>query len=157
MHTKPILYAEDDENDVFFMRRALKAAQMINPLQIVHDGQEAMDYLLGAEQFSDRTKYPRPYLILLDLNLPVKSGFDVLKAIRSSSDYQTIPVLILSSSPHDRDVHRAYSLGANAYLIKPSSAEKLVDTMRLVSSFWLQENKPPPDRHQLARSELVHF
>src|SRR5260221_1154888 len=145
MTVKPILYVEDDDNDIFFMQRAFKAAEMFNPLQIVQDGQEAIDYLAGADSFADRTQFPMPYLVLLDLNLPIKSGFDVLKAIRTTPGCQTIPVVILSSSPHDHDVRHAYSLGANAYLVKPSNAEKLVDTMRLVREFWLKENRTPSE------------
>src|SRR5579864_5000614 len=118
MITKPILLVEDDENDVFFFQRAMSKAGMTNPVQVAGDGQEAIDYLRGAGKFADRSKFPLPELILLDLKLPFVMGLDVLRWIREQSELVPI-VIILSSSREEEDIAAAYKLGANAYLVKP--------------------------------------
>src|ERR1700679_3895436 len=92
-----ILLVEDDPNDVFLMQRALKRAEITNPLQVATDGQQAIDYLSGTGKFSDRTQYPLPDLIFLDLKLPYKSGFDVLEWIRSQPALASTSVIILTS------------------------------------------------------------
>ena len=91
------------------------------------DGDEAIQYLSGTGEFSDRTRYPLPCLLLLDLNLPRQSGLEVLEWVRSQPSLQSMPVVILTSSSQDRDIGSAYSLGANGYLVKPPSSEKLID------------------------------
>ena len=139
VNLKPVLYVEDDENDVFFMQKVWKALALPNPLEIVRDGKEAVDY------FSDPAQPANLSLILLDLNLPRRPGLDVLKWIRQQPGLCTLPILILTSSSHARDVHSAYRLGANAYLLKPSQAKDLNGLVQGISDFWLQRNQPPPD------------
>jgi len=124
MNNRTILLVEDDENDVYFMRRAFKAAGLTNPLQVVSNGEVAINYLKGLDEFSDRTLYPLPQFIFLDLKMPVMGGFDVLQWIKNNSAIQ-IPVSVLSSSPEDQDMRRARELGAACYLIKPPTPEKL--------------------------------
>jgi CheY-like chemotaxis protein len=143
MSTQPILLIEDDENDVFFFRRALSSTGMDHPLQVARHGQEAIDYLQGAGKFGDRAEFPPPCLILLDLKLPFVMGLDVLKWIRQQPDPASI-VLILSSSREEADIAAAYRLGANGYLVKPAQASDLVDMVRAVGNFWLKQNTPPP-------------
>src|SRR5437867_3833044 len=123
---KTILQVEDDPNDVFLMQHAMKKAGLANPVHIVEDGQQAIDYLQGAGQFADREKFPFPGLMLLDLKLPYVMGLDVLKWIRQQPRMPLV-VIVLSASAEDADIAAAYRLGANAFLTKPSQASKLED------------------------------
>ena len=121
-----ILLVEDDPHDVFFLKRALQKARPDLPIQVVTDGQQALDYLHGRSNYSDRTSYPLPSNIFLDLKLPYLSGFEILEQIRSNPTLATIPVFILTSSSEERDRERALELGAQHYLVKPPTAEMLV-------------------------------
>ena len=91
----PILLAEDDENDILLMRRGFARAKIPNPLFVVHNGQEAMDYLSGSGAFTDRARFPSPGMLLLDLKMPGKDGFDVLAWLRTQRQYDTLPVVVL--------------------------------------------------------------
>ncbi len=124
---RPVLYAEDEDNDAFLMQRAFSKARVSNPLQIVVDGAAAIRYLSGAGEFSDRQRYPAPCLVLLDLNLPRQSGLEVLQWVRAQPGLSTLPVVILTSSNQDSDIGSAYALGANGYLVKPPSSERLIE------------------------------
>ena len=143
MSTQPILLVEDDENDVFFFRRAMSKARMTTPLQVARDGQEAINYLQGGGKFASRAEFPLPGLILLDLKLPLVMGLDVLRWVRQQPRLTPI-VIILSSSREEADIAEAYRLGANAYLVKPAEANELIEMVRAVSDFWLKQNTPPP-------------
>ena len=120
------LLVEDNPDDVFLMQYALKKTQLGIPLQIVSDGQEALDYLGGAGKFSDRTQYPIPSLIFLDLKLPYFHGFEVLEWKRHQPALQDVPVIVLTSSPEPRDREKSLQLGAKAYLVKPPKSEELL-------------------------------
>lgn len=126
-----ILLAEDDDNDVFFMRRALLKAQVEFPLQVVTNGQEAVDYLDGAGKYSDRSTYPLPSIILLDLKMPFLDGFEVLSWIGKQPALNKIPVAVLTSSAEERDRRRAAELGAKAYFVKPPRPETIQEISRL--------------------------
>ncbi len=143
--TQPILLVEDDENDVFFFQHAMRKAGMSHSLQIARDGQEAINYLHGVGKFARRAEFPLPGLILLDLKLPFVMGLDVLRWIRQQPGLSPI-VVILSSSEQEADIAQAYSLGANAYLVKPAQTSELVDLVKAVNEFWLKQNTPPPSR-----------
>jgi len=119
MENQLILLVEDTADDVFFLRRALKKAQINNPFQVVVHGQEAIDYLAGNGKYSDRIKFPLPGVVLLDLKLPLVDGFEVLAWIRTQPLLSALPVAILTSSSEKRDRQRALELGAKAYLVKP--------------------------------------
>src|SRR6266849_7556409 len=123
--TRAILLVEDDENDVLVMTMALEKAGLTCPIRVARDGREAQDYLSGIGKFADRQEYPLPYLTLLDLKLPRVMGLEVLKWLRERPEFDSIIVLILSSSPMPEDIQRAYQLRANGYLVKPSGLEKL--------------------------------
>jgi CheY-like chemotaxis protein len=140
--TEPILLVEDEPNDIFFMQRAFDRAGVVNPLQVVNDGREAMDYFKGEGQFADRAAFPLPCLVLLDLKLPYVMGLDVLRWIRQQPELAVI-VLILSSSAAEADITAAYRLGANGCLVKPSEAHQLVDMVKAVKDYWLTHNTPP--------------
>ena len=139
-----ILLVEDDANDVFFFRRALKLAGALNPLQSAADGRAAIRYLDGAGEYSDRARFPLPGVVLLDLKLPHVMGLDVLKWIREQPGLRTIIVLIFTSSKLPSDIQRAYSLGANSYLVKPSAPDELAERIRLIQKYWLEINQPAP-------------
>jgi CheY-like chemotaxis protein len=141
MSPKYVLYAEDDENDSFFFRRGFKRVGISDPLVTVPNGQEAIDYCSGGGRFGNRVEYPRPSLILLDLNMPKKSGIEVLRWIRHEPKLRTLPVIIFTSSLQDEDIHRAYLEGANAYLVKPSDPDELVVLVKTLCDFWLYQNR----------------
>lgn len=145
MNSEVILLVEDDDNDVLFMRSAMKKAGLSTPLRVVTDGQVAIDYLSGTGEYSDRAAHPRPFLILLDLNLPCRTGFEVLEWIRAHPALRTLLVIVLTSSSADADARRAYALGANSYLIKPSNPDKLRELIAIVQLYWLEWNHAPPD------------
>ncbi len=148
MSLKPILYAEDEENDTFFLQRAFKQAGIPNTLVTVPDGQEALDYCLGHGPYANRDEHPLPCLMLLDLNMPKKSGLEVLQGIRLEPSVRTLPVIVLTSSLQDSDIHRAYLNGANAYLAKPSQPDGLLAIAKAIQDFWLSQNRlaeKPPD------------
>jgi CheY-like chemotaxis protein len=136
----PILLVEDNPDDVFFMQRACKSAGVTNPLQVAEDGNKAIDYLSGAGKFDDRTAYPLPCLMLLDLKLPGKSGLDVLGWVREQREFTTRVVIVLTTSREPRDIHEAYRLGANAYLVKPTSPSQLSELMVAIKTFWIDHN-----------------
>jgi CheY-like chemotaxis protein len=106
-----ILLVEDERNDVFLLQYAFEAAGIANPLRVVEDGQEAVEYLGGAGKYADRDQFPMPCLVLLDLKLPVKSGHDVLRWIQRQPALKALVVIVLSSSREKNDVDTAYQLG----------------------------------------------
>ncbi len=130
-----ILIAEDDENDVFLIKRAFHQAQFDNPLQTVSSGEEAIAYLRGDPPFSDREKHPIPALLLLDLKMPRKNGFEVLAWIRQHVEYNSLAVVVLTSSQESADINRAYGLGANSYLVKPANFVSLVDMINRLKEY----------------------
>jgi CheY-like chemotaxis protein len=137
---RAILLVEDNEDDVFLMQRALKGARVINPLFVVEDGQEAVDYLGGAGKFADRETYPLPAIVFLDLKLPLISGHDVLAWVRRQKELESLVVIVLTSSNEASDLSRCYALGANSYLVKPPTPEQLEDLANAFRWYWLEYN-----------------
>jgi len=129
---QPILYAEDDENDAFFMARALNEAGIANHLEIVHDGREAIRYLAGEGRFADRATFPLPFLVLLDFKLPQVSGLEVLEWVRGQSRFRQMHVVVLAGLREDRNIPEALKLGANTYLMKPPTAAALLTMTRVL-------------------------
>ncbi len=140
MNEPAILLVEDNEDDVFLFRRAVKAAAIMNPVFVAEDGQEALDYLSGVGRFEDRSKSPVPAAIFLDLKLPIKSGFAVLGWLRDQANLHAIPVVILSSSSEPADTQEAFRLGANAYEVKPPTPAMLLDLANKLKWDWLRFN-----------------
>ncbi len=138
-----LLIAEDDENDLFFLQRAFESVNVKNPLQIVRDGQEAIEYLSGVGAFADRIKFPLPRLFLLDLKMPRKTGMEVLEWLSEQPELRCLPVVVFSSSANRKDVERAYALGANGFVVKPSSMVKRAELAKAMALFWLESNEPP--------------
>jgi CheY-like chemotaxis protein len=143
MNGFPVLYVEDEESDVLLLRLAFEKAGIRNPIHSVGDGKAATDYLAGNTPYSDRTQYPLPGLVLLDLNLPYWSGFEVLAWLRQQEALPRLPVLILSSSSRQDDVTRAYEAGANAYLVKPNSFTEFATLATAIRDFWLEQSLTP--------------
>jgi CheY-like chemotaxis protein len=135
------MLVEDNEDDAFLMKRALKAADIEEPLLVVEDGQQAIDYLAGRGAYADRERYPLPTFIFLDLKLPYKSGHEVLAWIRNQSTLSEIVVVVLSSSNQPSDLEEAYRLGANSYVVKPPATEQLVSLARAFKHYWLDFNR----------------
>jgi DNA-binding response OmpR family regulator len=140
---KTILLVEDDQNDVFFLRYAFEAADIQNPLQVVFDGQEAINYLAGKDKYADRRHFPLPCLVLLDLKLPGKMGNDVLRWMRDQPQLSHLLVIMLTSSSDLNDVDGAYECGAQSYLVKPLSMEKRLEMARAIKTYWLELNEFP--------------
>ena len=137
------LYAEDNPCDAELMQRTFFKAGMDNDLQIVRDGAEAIDYLSGTGKYSDREKYPIPLMLLTDLKMPIKSGFQLIHWVRDHPEFTRMPVVVLTVSRHDPDIQRAYRLGANSFLIKPPTVAKLNALMNNLNSYWLHLHEMP--------------
>jgi CheY-like chemotaxis protein len=133
----PILLAEDEQNDVFLIKRAFQRVQLLNPVRVVSDGQEAINYLRGDGQYADRERFPMPTLVLLDLKMPRMGGFDVISWVRQQPGLKRLPLVVLTSSKDGPDINRAYELGANTYLVKPVEFDGLVEMMKTLNLYWL--------------------
>src|SRR6185503_466141 len=138
-----ILVVEDDSNDLFFLKRAFSAVQAKCQMQAVGDGAEAIDYLRGVDDYSDRGRFPVPALILMDLKMPRMDGFEFLEWIRREPGLRLIPVVVFSSSNLPKDVKRAYDLGANSFVVKVQDNTALPDTLRCLASYWLEICETP--------------
>ena len=134
-----ILLVEDNEDDVFALRRAFKKAEVTNPLKVATDGQQAVDYLAASADPEKRAQFPLPFLVLLDLKLPHRDGFEVLEWIRRQSHLSEVLVVMLTGSDERRDHQRAYALGARSYLVKPATAEDIKRLLDSLSSHWRRQ------------------
>src|SRR5687768_609686 len=133
----PVLVAEDEESDATILRLAFKKAQVLHPLVVVRDGQEAVDYLSGHGRYTDRSAHPLPALIVLDLKMPRMNGFDVLAWLALRPEFKDIPVLVLSSSSAEADIQKAKQIGAQEYFVKPHSFADLVNIIAGIQANWL--------------------
>jgi len=138
-----ILLVEDLRTDALLIQRALKKGGVINPIKLVRDGQEALDYLFQRGSYQDTENYLIPGLILLDLKLPKINGFEVLKQIKSTEKLQRIPVVVLTASDQSKDINSAYDAGANSYLVKPVTLAAFIEVATKIKLYWLLENKSP--------------
>jgi CheY-like chemotaxis protein len=141
-HLKPVLYAEDDENDVFLMQRAFGKLQIRNPLRIVVDGKLAVAYLAGTTPYENRVEHPLPCLLLMDLSMPGKHGLEVLKWLKNEPPLAKLPVVVLTSSNQESDIHRAYLLGADGFIIKPGDPAALMRIVQALQEYWLADERP---------------
>lgn len=138
---KTILIVEDEADDAELLGYALEKIGVANPRTTLANGDEAALYLEGAGAYADRARYPLPGLILLDLKLPRRSGFEVLEWIRANETTRPIPVVVLTSSDNQDDIKRAYAFGANSYVVKPASHEALFTLVRALDAFWIKLNR----------------
>ncbi|HTA31545.1 MAG TPA: response regulator [Candidatus Cybelea sp.] len=138
-----VLLVEDDLNDIFLVKRAFKRANLSNPLQVVTDGVEAVQYLIGEGRYTDRRAYPMPHLIVMDLKMPRKSGLEVLEWLKKDGIMKRIPVVIVSSCDNPVDINRAYELGANAYMVKPVNFQSVEHLFQSIIHYWGLECAQP--------------
>jgi CheY-like chemotaxis protein len=138
-----ILVAEDNPHDAFFLKRAFLRAGINAPIQFVDDGEQALNYLGGATPFTNRESFPLPNLMLLDIKMPRLDGFGVLRWVRRQPRLRRLPVVVFTSSGEPRDVDLAHELGANAYTVKPSAPDQLLDVVLSVERYWLRHHRYP--------------
>jgi len=138
-----ILLVEDNPRDAEMISRAIRKQNIANPLSVVEDGAEALDFVFCRGQYAGRDISSQPKVVLLDLKLPKVNGLEVLKAIKADENTRTIPVVIVTSSQEDPDIKTAYALGANSYVVKPVGSDDFIDAMSKLGLYWLLVNKPP--------------
>ena len=135
---RPILLIDDNPMDVDLTRRAFTRRKVINTIEVARDGEEAIAYIHRLEEGE-----AWPVVILLDINLPKVNGLEVLRELKTHPMLQKIPVIVLTSSGEDRDIQKAYELGANSYIVKPVDFEKFVDVAAQIDLYWNVINIPP--------------
>ena len=154
-----ILVAEDDENHAFFIQRAFQQANLLNPVHFVADGEQTIAYLAGEGKYANRDEFTLPSLLMLDLKMPNKSGFEVLEWIREHPTLSALRVIVLTTSGASSDINRAYKLGANSFLTKPMNFTDLVQLSRWVKGYWLQFSSEPeiqrPPKEQPRSKQLT--
>ncbi len=143
LETANILLADDDENEELLVRRAFMKAGLPHRIIAVRDGEQAISYLAGKGVFCDRQEHPFPALLLLDLKMPRTNGFDVLEWVRHQDTIRRLIVVVLTSSKQDTDIDRAYDLGANSYITKPTAINDLIEDMRRLHAYWIEINEKP--------------
>ena len=139
-----ILLVEDNIMDVELTLDAFQEARLENKIQVARTGEEALEYLLGEGEFSDRKMHPLPSIILLDLKMPGIDGFGVLKKVKNTDEIKRIPIIILTSSKEEGDRALSYDCGANSYLVKPVSFDGFLDVVKKVTDYWFSLNVEPP-------------
>ncbi len=138
---KRMLLVEDDPNDIELIQLALESYNFINEIDIVEDGEQALEYLFGRGEDTARRDLPR--VILLDLKLPKINGIQVLEAIRRDPRTKNIVVVVMTSSAEDRDLQACYNLGVNSYIIKPFDFQQFIEIAQQVGCYWMMLNQPP--------------
>jgi CheY-like chemotaxis protein len=141
-----VLMAEDDEHDVMATKRAWKINKMANPLFIVNDGEECLDYLYRRGAYSAPDSSPSPGILLLDINMPKMDGLETLKAIRESREFGNLPVIMLTTSRAEEDRLKSYALGVNAYIVKPIGFDNFSEAIRTINLFWKLVELPGGNR-----------
>jgi CheY-like chemotaxis protein len=139
-----ILLVEDDPYDVELTLSALREHHIANGIDVVRDGEEALDYLFRRGAYEAREP-GEPAVVLLDLNLPKVSGLEVLKQVKSDPNSRAIPIVVLTSSREEQDLVRSYDLGTNAYVVKPVDFTQFMEAVRKLDLFWAVLNEPPPE------------
>ena len=139
-----ILLVEDNPADAELTLHALRKSKLANEIQLVHDGEEALDFLFCRGAFSSRRFTAAPHLILLDLKLPKVNGLEVLQQVKGDSRTRAIPIIVLTSSKEERDLVKSYKLGVNSYIQKPVNFSEFQDVVRQLGMYWLLVNTGPP-------------
>jgi len=137
-----ILYAEDSQEDIELTQAAFKESNFANPVDIVRDGEEALDYLFYRNKYTDRER-KMPAVVLLDIKMPKLDGIEVLKQIRQKEEYRNLPVVMLTSSEMENDVIKSYKLGANGFVVKPIDFNEFVKAIKGIGYFWAILNRSP--------------
>ncbi len=139
-----ILLVEDNKMDIALTLDAFREARLANKIHVARNGEEALQYLFGEGKFADRSIYPLPNIVLLDLKMPGIGGLEVLKRVKNTSGIKRIPVIILTSSKEEGDRAMSYDLGANSYLVKPISFDGFLEVVKKVTDYWIALNIEPP-------------
>jgi CheY-like chemotaxis protein len=147
MNRSPILLVEDNKDDELLTLRGLKKNHVANEIVVVRDGAEALDYLFATGAYASRDVRVLPQVVLLDLNLPLIGGLDVLKRVRADDRTKLLPVVVLTSSKEEEDIIKSYSLGANGYVRKPVNFDAFMEAVKALGLFWLLLNEPAPAPH----------
>jgi len=143
METKKILLIEDNEDDIELVKLSIDSVKILNSMDIVRDGEEAVEYLFCTGQYSTRNPEDYPSVILLDLKLPKISGLEVLEKIRSNIKTKSLPVVIFTSSNQEKDIIKGYELGANSYIQKPVDFDKFKEAIQQLNLYWIILNTKP--------------
>ena len=138
-----VLLIEDNVDETLITQRVFSKVAPEIVLQLARSGSEAIEYLQGVDQFADRTRYPTPSLLVLDLKMPGVDGFDVIKWVRSNSHWSKLPIVVLSASNDPSDIARAHKLGANAYHVKPTDMNALSGLVEGLKTYWLDKELDP--------------
>ncbi|MRT94298.1 response regulator [Ancylomarina sp. 16SWW S1-10-2] len=141
METKDILYIEDNPNDIELTLRALRKHNVANSIQVIKDGEEALEYTFATGRYVERDKNERPKIILLDLKLPKVGGLEILKKLKSEEQTQNIPVVVLTSSSEEQDILESYNYGVNSYVVKPIKFENFSEAVSTLGLYWLLINE----------------
>ncbi|NTV35966.1 MAG: response regulator [Anaerolineaceae bacterium] len=139
-----ILLVEDNPDDEELTLRAIKESKVTNPIVVVRDGAEALDYLFCTGVYAGRDRQITPQVILLDLQLPKMGGLEVLERLRADAHTRLLPVVVLTSSSEDADIFNSYRLGANSFVRKPVEYQKFIDAVSQLGKYWVHINEPPP-------------
>lgn len=139
-----ILLVEDEEDDIILIRRALRKGGVEAPVDVIRDGNDAMDFFGREGKYKALQPVPFPTIILLDLKLPGRTGFEILEYIKRHEKLALLPVIVFTNSAHDNDIRKAYALGANSYLKKPYTMAATTELLQAVSHYWLECNQRPP-------------
>jgi len=140
-----ILLVEDNPDDEVLTLRAITKKRIANPVVVVRDGREALDYMFGEGVFHERDTRALPAVILLDLKLPKVDGLEVLRALRNHPLTRVVPIVVLTTSNEDQDIVKSYSFGANSYVRKPVDFEQFTEAVGQLGMYWLLTNEPPPN------------
>jgi len=143
-HKKHILLVEDNPDERELIQLAFQEVGTPHEFMVIEDGQQAVDYLLGRGEFAEQTAHENPDIILLDLKLSKLTGFEVLKLIRASEHTAHVPVVVFTSSNIQADTATGYRIGANSMVTKPIEAAQFVECVKVLGSYWLRWNHPPP-------------
>ena len=146
METKTILLVEDNPSDIALTKRAFEKERISNELTVAENGREALDYLFGTGKYAGRDTSVQPTFVLLDLNLPLIDGLEVLRQIRSHELTRRLPVVVLTSSKEEQDIVASYDLGVNSYIRKPVDFLRFTEAVRQLGLYWLVINEPPPTK-----------
>lgn len=141
MKTLEILYIEDNDNDIELTLRALKKHNVANNVQIIKDGEEALEYIFATGQYAERDIKEKPKVILLDLKLPKVGGLEILEKIKANDHTKTIPVVVLTSSREESDMIKSYKYGVNSYVVKPINFDSFSEAVSSLGLYWLLINE----------------
>ncbi|MDB6018302.1 MAG: response regulator receiver protein [Pedosphaera sp.] len=135
-YKKTVLIVDDSQDDALLLQRTLREAGILNPVELIHDGAEAIAYLQGRGIYADTRKYPPPYFLFLDLKMPEVDGFEVLHWLRTLPDPRSILVVVLSGAQTLPDVQRAYKMGAHSFLTKPFGHADIANLLKAFPKHW---------------------